>query len=116
MSSSMQHDHAALWCGLDVGEHALDVQVAPLGVPVPVWLVWDASLVHDGVVGTPGRGGDVHCSAGRETLHELGAEAQRAGPGEGLRGGDAASGHERGVLTEEHLLAELDVGDVATLR
>lgn len=90
VGAGVEEEDAALRGGLDVGDHALEVEADGVLVVVAVLLDLEAGVGEDGLVVGPGRGGDVNLLvAGVEAGEEVGADAQGTSTRDGLGDGQA---------------------------
>lgn len=120
VGASMEQDNAALGHGLDVGDHAIEVEANGVLVVVAVLLDLQAGVLEDSIVVRPRGVGDVDgLCAGVVTLEEGATNAQSTGARDGLSDGDATfleRGRVRAVGKLESSGGELgDTGNASVL-
>lgn len=102
--ASVKQDDAALGGGLDIGDHALEVEADGLLVVVAVLSNVDTGVGEDSLVVGPARVGEVDLlGAGVELLEESTANAQGTGTGDGLGDDQAVLRDGGGVSTVSEL-------------
>merc|ERR1719454_2337108 len=98
MSTSVQHNNRLSWHVPNILQHGLEVQLAAVSLVIAVMLDVEPGVSADGVVVAPRGVGQVDVLVGVELGQVLGAHAEGAGAGDGLRVGVAAVGdHVAGV-------------------
>ena len=120
VGAGVEQDNAALGHGLDVGDHAIEVEANGVLVVVPVLLDLEAGVLEDSGVVRPRGVGDVDGLRVRVVaLEEGAADAKGTGTGDGLGDGDAVLGERSRVAAVGQLessLGELgDAGDAGVL-
>ena len=120
VGAGVEQDNAALGHGLDVGDHAIEVEANGVLVVVPVLLDLEARVLEDSGVVRPRGVGDVDGLRVRVVaLEEGAADAKGTGTGDGLGDGDAVLSERSRVAAVGQLessLGELgDTGDAGVL-
>ncbi len=120
VGAGVEQDDAVLGHGLDVGDHAIEVEANGVLVVVPVLFDLEARVLEDSGVVRPRWGRDVDGFCVRVvTLEEGAADAEGTGTGDGLGDGDAVLSERSRVLSVSKLessLGELgDTGDAGVL-
>ena len=110
VAAGVQHDDGAGRCGVQVGQHAVEVDRARGGVVVAVAAHFKARVLEDGAVVFPARVGDQHLGLGADLLEEVGADLEATGAANGLHRGHAARLHHVGVGAEHQGLDGVVVG------
>ncbi|MNT32299.1 hypothetical protein D3C72_1681720 [compost metagenome] len=122
MAAGVQHHDGAGRCGVQVGQHAVEVDRAGGGIVITVAAHFKASIGEDGAVVFPAGVGDQHLGIGAELFQEVGADLQAAGAAHGLHGGNAAGFDDVGISAEHQALDSAVIsgdtvnGQVATRR
>ena len=118
VGAGVEQDNAALGHGLDVGDHAIEVQANSVLVVVPVLLDLEAGVLEDGGVVRPRGSGDIDGLRVRVVaLEEGAADAKGTGTGDGLGDGDAVLGERSRVAAVGQLESSLgELGDTGDAR
>ncbi len=113
--TGVEEHHGAAGSLAEVLEHAVEVKVASLGVPVTVRSRLEVSVLGDGEVVAPSRVGVEHGGLVQEAAEEVSAHAEGTSTRERLDGSNALLLDGRGVLAEENLDGESSHLGITTL-
>ena len=116
VAAGVQHHDGAGRGGLQVGQHAVEVQAARGGVVVAVGAHLEAGLREQRAVVLPARVADQHLGVGAELLQKVGADLQPARAAQRLHRGHAALRDDVGIGAEHQLLHRVVVGGNAVDR